>query len=186
MEAVSRKSGQRINASNESVLFLSSSGWRRQELLHHCSDWSKWKRLQHVNQRYFYEALRFAVKCPSKLSGTRCFANVEKDDIHYSAKRDKSRSVDIVTSATSSLHWKGSTGFCRWKWFNKKPVYQYERGAKIDTIISIYTAYSAIKEKNWMPPRNHDFLDKRDISWNHSSHQTSITLHVSLRYNRTS
>jgi hypothetical protein len=48
--------------------------------------------------------LGFAVKCPSKLSGTRCFANVEKDDINYSAKRHKIRSVDIVTSATSSLH----------------------------------------------------------------------------------
>jgi hypothetical protein len=35
----------------------------------------------------------------------------------------------------------------------KKPVYQYERGAKIDTIISIYTAYSAIKgEKNEYHP----------------------------------
>ena len=165
-EAVSRKSGQRIKASkesvtphesNESVLFLSSSGWRRQELLHKCSDWSKWKRLQHLIQRHFYEALRFAVKYPSNLSGTRCFANAKKDVIHYSAKRDKSRSADIVTSATSSLHWKGSTGFCRWKWFNKKPVYQYERGAKIDTIISIYTAYSAIKEKTECHPATKTF-----------------------------
>jgi len=36
-----------------------------------------------------------------------------------------------------------------------------------------------------MPPRNKDFLDKRDISWNNSSHQTSIILKVSLRYKRT-
>jgi hypothetical protein len=55
------------------------------------------------------------------------------------------------------LHWKGSTGFCRWKWFNKKPVYQYERGAKIDTIISIYTAYSAIKEKTECHPATKTF-----------------------------